>query len=393
MEEHKMILKMIEDGKISAEEGLQLLKALREDPTEDKPNDSAPEEQRTGYERKGPHSDTGTFKEDPEANKKETDHYLSRDVNWDARGYRKAEEKITTFASRFSEFVEDAVHKIKEFDLDFNFGSSVEVQHIFQEKNTTVKDIDIHIENGSIVFRPWEEDDVRVECNVKVYKVSDTDEARRVFLDEAGFSLNNDKLRLHAKKKSMKVNTIIYVPRHKLEKIQFYAFNGKISGENVTVKSLEAKTVNGRISFEEIGAKDVRLETVNGTISVSRLEADQCDTKTVNGTIAIKTVKGDFDGETLNGTVYYTLLEPENARAYIKTTTGSVEILVPDNVKTEGELKTTVGGIQCELPEMTVIDEKKDFANKKMTFLANKNETAHFYIEAEATTGAISIKS
>ncbi|RKL68396.1 DUF4097 domain-containing protein [Salipaludibacillus neizhouensis] len=393
MEERKMVLKMIEDGKITAEEGLQLLQAMRDEPTEKKSSDLDKKEKRSRYERRGPHSNTGKYKKDPEANKKETDHYMSKDVNWDAQGYRKTGEKITTFASRFSEFVEDAVHKIKEFDLDFNFGSSVEVQHIFQEKNITVEDIGINIENGSIVFRPWEEDDVRVECNVKVYKVSDTDEARRVFLDEAGFSLNDDKLRLHAKKKSMKVNATVYVPKHNLKKIQFYAFNGKISGENVSVESLEAKTVNGRINFEEIEAKDVRLETVNGTISVSRLEADLCDTKTVNGTIAIKTAKGDFDGETLNGTVYYTLLEPESARAYIKTATGSVEVTVPDNVKTEGELKTTVGGIQCDLPELTVIDEKKDFASKKMTFLANKNQEAHFYIEAEATTGAISIKN
>lgn len=391
MEERKMILKMIEDGKISAEEGLQLLQALKDDKSDT--SGSQQGEKQSYRERKGPHSEAKPFEDDHEATKKETDHYVSRDVNWEGGGYKRTEEKITSFASRFSDFVEDAVHKIKEFDLDFNFGSSVEVQHIFQHKNATVKDINIHIENGSITFRPWDEEDVRVECNVKVYRVSDTDEARRVFLDEAGFSLDNATLRLQAKKRSMKVDTIVYVPKHNLEKINFYAFNGKISGENVSVKRLESKAVNGRINFEKVEAEDVRLETVNGTISVTRLEADNCDAKTVNGTVSISSVKGNFDVETLNGTVHYTLLEPSNAKAYIKTTTGSVNVHVPDNVKTEGELKTTVGGIQCDLPQMTVIDEKKDFASKKMSFLANKNETAHFYVEAEATTGAISIKS
>ncbi|MCE7793142.1 DUF4097 domain-containing protein [Salipaludibacillus sp. CUR1] len=383
-EERKMILKMIEDGKITAEEGLQLLNALKDE----KGSEGARKQ------KSGPHSDPDPFDDtDSNAGKKSTDHYVSRDVNWEGGGYRRAEEKMTTFATKFSEFVDDAVHKIKEFDLDFNFGSSVEIQHIFHHRNASVKEVDIHVENGSITFRPWDEDDVRVECNVKVYKVRDTDEARRVFLDDVMFNYADEKVKLDSRKKSMKVNTTVYVPRKSLEKIKLYAFNGKISGENVTLNKLETQTVNGRISFEALQAEEVRLETVNGTVSVTRLEAGQSDIKTVNGTISVNTAKGDLDAETLNGTVHYTLLEPANARAYIKTTTGSVNVRVPDGVKTEGELKSTVGGISCDLPQMTVIDEKKEFASKKMSFLSNKNEAAHFYVEAEATTGAISVKN
>lgn len=388
-EERKMILKMIEDGKISAEEGLQLLNALKD---EDNGSGQSAQEQKSS-EKTGPHSDTGPFKDSYDSGKKKTDYYVSKDVDWEGRGYRRTEEKIPSFASKFSEFIDEAVHKIKEFDLDFNFGSSVEIQHIFHHRGAKVNDVDIHIENGSITFRPWKEEDVRVECNVKVYKVRDSDEARRVFLDEVAFNYSNEKVKLHSQKKSMKVNTVVYVPEKDLEKIKLYAFNGKISGENVTLNSMEVQTVNGRISFDTVQADRVRLETVNGTISVKRLEAAQTDVKTVNGTVAVNTVKGDLDAETLNGTVQFTLLEPANARAYIKTTTGSVTVRVPEGVKTEGDLKSTVGGIQCDLPEMSVIDEKKEFASKKMSFLSNKHESAHFYVEAEATTGAISVRN
>ncbi|PYZ92836.1 DUF4097 domain-containing protein [Salipaludibacillus keqinensis] len=384
-EERKMILKMIEDGKISAEEGLQLLNALRDD--KDEPSNKKPNQ-----EKRGPHGNE-SFDDQEQTKRKETDHYLSRNVNWDGGGYRRAEEKMTTFASRFSEFVEEAVHKIKEFDLDFNFGSSVEVEHIFQHKGAVVKDVDIHVENGSVTFLPWDEDDIRIKCQVKVYKVRDTDEARRVFLDDVHFSCSNEKVRMEAKKKSMKVNTVVYVPKQYLEKIKLYAFNGKVTGENVTVKTMEAKTVNGRVDFQTISADHVQLETVNGTISVSHLASTQTDVKTVNGTVSVQSSKGDLDVETLNGTIHYTLVKQANARAYMKTTTGSVNVRVPDNVKTEGELKTTVGGIQCDLPKLTIIDEKKDFASKKMSFLANKQEEAHFYLEAEATTGTIAVKT
>ncbi|MBM7096891.1 DUF4097 domain-containing protein [Bacillus sp. H-16] len=368
-EERKMILKMIEDGKITAEEGLQLLNALKDDKTD--PSDDG--------------SGAG-----PQSN-----HEISTEVNWEkGEEYRnRASSRQPSFASRFTDFIEDAVHKIKEFDLDFNFGSSVEIQHTYQHTGAVIADVDVSVENGSVTFRPWEESDIRIECSVKVYKVRDADEARRFFLDEVIFDVKEKKLRLKSPSKSMKVNTVIYLPAAALERIKLYAFNGKISGETIDTISFEAQTVNGRIGFEQVTGKDVRLETVNGTISVEKLSAGHCDAKTVNGTIDLNVAKGEVDVETLNGTINYTLIENEGTRAYFKTTTGSVVVRVPEEMKVEGELKTTVGGINCELPMLTIIDEKKDWANKRMSFLANKEAETSMYVEAEATTGSITVKN
>lgn len=372
-EERKMILKMIEDGKITAEEGLQLLNALKDDKKE---------------EVKEEPSQTHTYQHSEE-------HALSKDVDWDGGStYHHEERKSPSFAARFSEFIEEAIQKIKEFDLDFNFGSSVEIDHIFQHQENQIEKVDVSVENGSITFRPWNERDVRIESQVKVYKVRDADEARRTFLDVVNFYVHDGKLKFNSPRKSMKVNVVVYVPKDHLEKVKLYTFNGKISGDDVlTTESFEAQTVNGRIDFEALKTKDARLETVNGTISIDKLESVHCDAKTVNGTINVGAIEGKFDGETLNGTINYTLLQPSNGRAYAKTTTGSIIVNVPENVKTEGELKTTVGGMNCTLPDMAVIEEKKEFANKKMAFLANKNGEYSFYIEAEATTGTITIGS
>ncbi|UTR15995.1 DUF4097 domain-containing protein [Salipaludibacillus sp. LMS25] len=388
-EERKMILKMIEDGKISAEEGLQLLNALKEN---DK-GDPTPEQPKSAKQAKGPHSETNAMDSETDPRKKQTDYYMTKDVKWDKDGYRRSQEKSSSFATKFSEFIDEAVQKIKEVDLDFNFGSAVDVHHIFQHRDASVKDVNIHIENGNITFCPWEEKDIRVECRVKVYKVRDTEEARRQFLNDVTFHYNDEKLKLESRKKTMKVNTIIYVPKKELEKITLYAFNGKIAGENVTVRSIDSRTVNGKITFNELTAESVQVETVNGAISIDHLNAKQCDVKTMNGTVTINTVKGDLEAETLNGTIHYTLLNKSDARAYIKTTTGSVNVNLPKDIKVEGELKSSVGGIKCDLPAMSVIDEKKEFASKKMSFLSNKQAESRFFIEAEVATGTISIQN
>lgn len=367
-EERKMILKMIEDGKISAEEGLQLLNALKDDARE------------AGREE---------VEEQPAQSRE-----ISTDVDWDkGETYSQTEKKSPSFAARFSDIVEDVVQKIKEFDLDFNFGSSVEVEHIFQHQEAQIEKVDISIENGNLIFRPWDEKDVRIECHVKVFKVKDKDEARNTFLDVIDFSVKDNLLRLHSPRKSMKVNTVVYVPKNHLEAVKLYAFNGKISGEGAVVsKDMDVKTVNGPIEFEKVVTKDGEFETVNGAISIPKLDAVHCEAKTINGTIRVGALQGKFDGETLNGTIEYTLLEPTDARAYIKTTTGSVIVNIPDNVKTEGKLKTTVGGMHCQLPELSVVDEKKEFANNKMSFLSNKTGEYSFYVEAEAATGSVTVK-
>lgn len=370
-EERKMILKMIEDGKITAEEGVELLNALKDDKKE---------------EAKESTTEKVTYSEE---------RALSRDVDWEqGANYRQShtERKTPSFAARLSEFIEDAIQKIKEFDLDFNFGSSVEIEHIFQHQDDRIERVDVSVENGSITLRPWDESDVRIESQVKVYKVNDEDEARNAFLDVVNFYVHDGILKFHSPRKSMKVNVVVYVPKMHLEKVKLYTFNGKVTGDVVeTTDSFEAQTVNGRVEFEEIKTRDAKLETVNGTISVAKLQSEVCDTKTVNGTIKVGAVEGKFDGETVNGTVHYKLIEPSDARAYLKTTTGSVIVNVPDNVKTEGELKTTVGGMNVNLPEMSVIEEKKDFASKKMSFLANKEGEYSFYVEAEAGTGSVTI--
>ncbi|UTW68586.1 hypothetical protein KHA80_13500 [Anaerobacillus sp. HL2] len=51
-------------------------------------------------------------------NKKTRHRNLSNDVNWENQDYRKYNQ--STFTYRFTDFIEQAIQKIKEFDLDLN---------------------------------------------------------------------------------------------------------------------------------------------------------------------------------------------------------------------------------------------------------------------------------
>ncbi|MFC0559320.1 DUF4097 domain-containing protein [Halalkalibacter alkalisediminis] len=363
MEERKMILKMIEDGKITAEEGLKLLEAI------DKP---------------GP-----TSQAEPQAKE------VSTKVNWDeGESYReRARQSASSTTNLFTSFIESAIQKIKDVDLDFNFGPHVVVDHIFQHRDVAPTSIDVSLENGSITFKPWEEKDIRVECQAKVYRVRDTEEARRVFLQETSFRVDERKMLFHTKTKSIKVQTTVYVPRVTFSHLKLYTFNGQITGEKIDVDTFDVNAVNGALTFTGVKGKKVIAETVHGAIDFKQITIDVFDAKTINGGITIAGQVQDVDVETVNGSITYNLDDlVESGYADLKATTGSIHLFIPKSTRVEGKLKTNVGGFTVDLTDYEVLEEKKEFAQKTMNFLGNQQSSPRLKLVAATNTGSVLIR-
>src|SRR5690606_144765 len=151
-------------------------------------------------------------------------------------------------------------------DLDFNFGNAVEVNHIFQHTDAYINRIDLDVANGSVTIHPWDAKDVRIECDAKVYKIENQEEARQEFLREVLFSIENGKLRFAIHKKQMKVHVKLYVPQEDYEHVKVRMFNGPISGEQLVAKDLRAKTANGAITLNKCTTSSMEIETANGHI-------------------------------------------------------------------------------------------------------------------------------
>ncbi|WP_227937294.1 DUF4097 family beta strand repeat-containing protein [Alkalihalobacillus deserti] len=363
LEERKMILKMIEDGKITAEEGLKLLEAI------DKP---------------GSTSENATSTTE-----------VSTKVKWDeGETYRdRARQAASSTSNLFTSFIESAIQKIKDVDLDFNFGPHVVVDHIFQHRDIAPTSIDISLENGSIAFKPWDEQDIRVECQAKVYRVKDTEEARRVFLQETSFRVDDRKMLFHTKTKSIKVQTTVFVPRVTFSHLKLYTFNGQITGEKIDVDTFDVNAVNGALTFTGVKGKKVIAETVHGAIDFKQITIDVFDAKTINGGISIAGKVQDVDVETVNGSITYNvddLVEP--GYADLKATTGSIHLFIPKSTRIEGKLKTNVGGFTVDLTDYEVLEEKKEFAQKSLNFLGNQQSSPRLKLNAATNTGSVLVR-
>ncbi|WP_246942633.1 DUF4097 family beta strand repeat-containing protein [Bacillus pinisoli] len=365
VEERKRILKMIEEGKLSAEEAMALLEQLEKDHKE-------MEEKQESFVTE-----------------------LSTQVNWNEgeSSFQSKAAKAASLKKTVLDFMDKAYKKIKDFDLDFNFGPATSVKHIFQHSDVYLTDVDIDVANGSVRLVPWTERDVRVECEAKVYQTESQDEARKVFLQDVLFSIEGGKLRYSVQKKKMKVNAVMYLPKEHYHAISVRLFNGKIDGEQISVKDFKAKTANGKITLTNFQTEKLEVETANGHITLTKLDTQKIEAETINGTIKVDGSYKKADLQSFNGNIICTVNDARCETLFIKSTTGNIDMMVPKRISMQGEVKTNIGNILCEIRDVLKKEEKQDVVQKYLKFSTLPVEgTDPLLVDVDTKTGSVLIQ-
>ncbi|MFO1444531.1 DUF4097 domain-containing protein [Bacillus sp. Bva_UNVM-123] len=363
LDERKRILKMVEEGKLTVDEALLLLGEL------DKTNKTVDQK------------------------KEDIIQEISTSVKFEeAKKEDSFNQTIHSVKDKIVDFVDTVYKKIKDVDLDFNFGQSVEIAHIFQQSDVYLKDVDIDIANGAVKIIPWEQSDVRIDCHAKVYRVETQDEARMNFLKDVTFSISGQKLRFATQQKWMKIDAVIYIPQTEYNHIKVRLFNGAIESQQLKVESYKAKTANGKISLSNIESNYVDAETANGHINIQKSTIDQLEAETLNGAL---TIDGDYrkvELQSFNGDVFCALTGVKSEFVEAKATTGSIELHVPEQVDVQGELKTNLGSFHVNLDGIQVVEEKSEVLQKVMRFQSIKEPENGLKLVADTKTGAIHVK-
>lgn len=362
-EEKKRILKMVEEGKVTAEEAFQLLAEL------EKANQTVEQKQAEIV------NELSTAVKFDQAKKEETIH----------QRFQSTKDKIF-------EFVDSALKKIKDFDLDFNFGRSVEISHIFQQADVYLKDMDLDIANGTLKITPWNQNDVRIECFAKVFRVDNQDQARKNFLKDVIFAIEGQRLRFTTQQKWMKVDAVVYVPQAQYEKVRVRIFNGSIQGDQLAVENFRVKTANGKIDLSEINGKKLEAETANGHIKVRQSKIDDIEAETLNGAIKLD---GDYqyvETQTFNGNLNTSLSGNRCKSVTAQATTGSIDISIPDGLAVSGEVKSNLGGFNVLLDGIHILEEKNEVIQKLLRFESIHQPESSIKVFAETKTGSISVQ-
>ncbi len=341
-EERKRILKMIEEGKISAEEALSLLNELEK-------------AQQTN-----------------EKKQEEIVNELSAVVKFDEEKKEKEDEpdlfKFQSLKDKIVDFVDSAFKKIKDFDLDFNFGQGIEISHVFQYGDVQIRNMDIDVANGSVQFIPWDQSDIRIECKAKIYRVASQEEARVNFIKDVLFNVDMGTLRFATQPKWMKVDAVIYIPLADYENVRVRMFNGPVHCENLSVKTMKVKTANGKISVQGLKGLKMEAETANGKIKIRNSAFTDLEAETLNGAIQLDGEYSHVDMQSFNGNISCKMKSENLESIEAKTITGSIYLEIPEGQAVNGELKSNLGSFSVELDGIQIIEEKSEMVQKSLCF-------------------------
>ncbi|KAA0563135.1 DUF4097 domain-containing protein [Bacillus sp. CH30_1T] len=363
-EERKRILDMLENGTISAQEAVALLEAL-----DQKPNTS----KEKAKEKDFLDEFVSIFQEDKKGEKEHSTH----------SGNPK---------DKLLDFMNSALNKIKNFDFDFQWNQSVELSHVYQQPNTDFEKIDVDVANGKVELIPWDGEEVRVECEAKVYRTEDHEEARKQFMENTSFAVDGDTLYYSTQLKWMKVDSKLYIPKHQYKRISIRLFNGGLKAENLDVQDLRAKAANGKIHIDHLTAKKAEVETSNGAISILNAKAHHVEAESINGKVHVEGDISISDVQSLNGNVVCALTGDKADTLHAKTVTGNIDLFVPENINISGEAKSNFGGFKLELQGIDVLEEKNEVVQKSIRFSRKTDSDDKLHLFAETKAGSVLIK-
>lgn len=294
-----------------------------------------------------------------------------------------------TFNS-FSDTMSDNV-EWKDIKMKVPGVATTKFEHEFNYPNPQASLIDVKVANGTVVFKTWDQEDVKVEAKIKLYGKMAGDSPMEAFLERSDIDVDDETISFQVPNKRVKADLTFYLPKRTYDHVSVKLLNGNVLVEELTAKDVYTKSTNGTITFKKIDATMLEIEGVNGEIKV--LEGTILDNiiETVNGDVSISAAPESLSVSLINGDIRITAKEKTLRRVEASSANGNIKLALPNNLGVEGQVKTNLGSINSRLTDIEVVREKKDRGNQQLHFRRVLEESMA-QINASTTTGSIFLK-
>ncbi|AZN40559.1 DUF4097 family beta strand repeat-containing protein [Paenibacillus albus] len=389
-EERAMIIRMIEEGKITAEQGLALLDALEQSQTQPQ-SQAAPTLEHNQEEI-----------QDADQEIEQSDH--GQAANWTSTFDASRIERMEFSAHEGSikyETWDEAYTEVKATYKEHN-GWSTRALNEWLNKSIIVS----HGEEQYIwSIAPWDNQrdrelenelvvTIRVphEQSFEQFKASThngTIKIDKLLSESAEITTHNGTIKLNDVKleelKSKSTNGAIKLESGVMETAELTTTNGKILVSG-TYEGLTCHTINGKIKLFDLIAEEVELHTQNGNIDADAV-FEQMECKSQNGAISVQVRRS---GETLeraatsNGSMLSELS--------VETHNGAVNIVYEEGVVGVcGEFVFSRGRARCVLNGETFADMHGD--NDTQTIAFRQGDEEYHRVNVTTHNGAIQVET
>lgn len=414
-EERFLILKMVEEGKITAEEAVALINALEAEPP--MPSYGLEEglggkPQVGGVEEAGRESTWAKVKGIKETAEKAGDsefvQRLEEEATKFAKNVEEAADKLSrVIEERIERDVRPALANLPSFLASIPvIGEWVGQFSIVTEEregffgNHEVR-LEIATENGAIEVEGWDEEHYRMILKKKV-RGNDEQSARERAAEIIEVEESSDSLRITSKAgPNEALHVKLFVPKEKHYQLAFATSNG-----HVKIKSLPAvwgsiATTNGKVTLAELRGERLTARTSNGSVECGGVVVQELILSTSNGRIKAEGGHAErLEANTSNGSI---TICPQRVEIPAKeqsldlhTSNGGIVVRLPaglqnacwlDASSSFGAIKTDLEGLQYYIKENSfgynrVQAETKGYAAESNTIS----------IYARTSNGSISVE-
>jgi DUF4097 and DUF4098 domain-containing protein YvlB len=352
-EERLLILKMLEEKKISADEAAKLLAALDEENKQESTDSYNRKQKSNGFA-----DEAAKVRDRVNEWKKEfKNNYNQADFDNMIDDFATKAEKVgKNVASTTFGIVDKVIDYVGSF-VDTNsfniFGNLQTVQKNFEVYPAEGAILEVSGFNGTVIIKKHLDPKVMVISRIK--SPAPNGEGIIAFNDDPA----NISVKVNSTAMNVSVSHEIFIPEKKFKMIKIENANGKIYIEDSLSEELIATTKNAHIELMGVNSDRVSVNTKNGRIQISYVIGGKIDINTSNAVIDIKHIKAkDISAVTMNGRIAI-----ENAQniegdadmnMYLKTSNGGIKVNMNDMDSRVYKIKAHAsnGSVNLLIPEI-----------------------------------------
>lgn len=360
-EEKKMILKMLEEGKISSEEAIKLLDALDDGSSQDEDKwDKSKKEKQDSYKLKE------TF------------------------------ETLEEIGSDIGNALSDVFDGIVDFGSSFTMKSNYEsITNKLEMDLSEIESptLDLKAVNGHINLRPIEGETLYIKVSTE-YKKGLLSENETYF----DFDREDEKIIFSPSyNNNISIKLDVSLPERHYKEILLNTSNGKIEILDAKSDVIRSYTKNASISLKGIDSEDIDLKTSNSSILLDDIRTEELSCMTSNSPVEASLIDArDISLASSNGRISLAevnIYRAENIR--LKTSNSSIVADLHDiNKEAVFDLETSMGNIELNLESLIYMTNKHvNLGPKKIVAhtLGYKEDKDHLNFKAHTSNAAIKI--
>jgi len=418
-EERLIILKLLEQGKITEAEAEQLLDALG-----DMEYDQATKEASSSFD---PRKVNLSKNNDDTYTKQENERKQSKaDINKDFEEILESigkrfenlgeqfEDKIDIFGEQFgkkmvnlgsifadksinfAEKIIDVVEKAVDSDTFVNvdlFGVNKTYEEVIEKKINGIDQVSLQFEayNGSILISRWDKPIIKVTAYISAKE--NKYEAIEPILE---LKEGENVLCFSPKQTDgIGIKLKVQLPNSVYNLVKARSTNGSITIEDLNCSKLLLQTKNGSIKINNVETKDdTSCTTTNSKIIIENCTSQNLLAATKNGKIFIdsSSIKR-IEGLTSNSKITIKDIEYDKLQSLsLKTTNSKVEVIgsIPKSSGIQFEASTTHGNINIGVP-VVYVENVKNYSNHRVNARTSAFDTCETiaYIKTYTTNSSI----